>query len=281
MRKNKKTILVSGATSFVGTFIINKLKNNFHIITIGRKVLNRYQNIYYDIDKFYLDFKKLKKIQKKNKIFAFINLAYSRNFNTVEDSINFNAKLLKALIKLINRPCRIINISTISANINSIYGNTKKEIEHLVSKENGYNIRCGLIYTNIKLGGILGKITSFSNFFKIIILPYFAKTNVQYLTNIYQLVKIIFLILNRLKENRSSNRNLIVCDIKGLNIKEILDKFNSRPILLFYINNHLFIWILKIINLIPFVNFITEDNLIGLRDSKINFNSYDQAYSKK
>lgn len=281
MKKNKKIILVSGATSFVGSFIINKLKNNFYIITIGRKDLKGYQNIYYNIDKFYLDHEKLKKVQKKNKIFAFINLSYSRNFQTVEDSINFNAKLLKALIKLINKPCKIINISTISANINSIYGNTKKEIEYLISKEHGYNIRCGLIYTNNKLGGILGKITSFSNFFKIIVLPNFAKTNVQYLTNIYQLVKIIFLILNRRKENRSANKNLIVNDIKALNIQEILLKFKAKPILLFYVNNHLFIWILKIINLIPFVNFISEDSLIGLRDSKQNFNSYDQTYPKK
>ena len=195
---NHIMIIISGVTSQIGSNVLNKVKGkkNIKIITLGRNKIKNIKNIFMNIEENKVDDKQL--IKLANKIKFFINIGYSRNVK--KNQLNY--KVIKKILRILGNRTISINVSTISAKTNSLYGKEKLKIEKEFTKYNGNNIRCGLIYSKV-LGGFLKKLISTAENLKILFLPKFFKKKIFYLTKLNALIKIIIKIIE--KKERKKN----------------------------------------------------------------------------
>ena len=167
-------ILITGLSSQIGLRIFKTIKNfnKSKIINLGRNKFKNTKHVFMDIDN--CKFNKKELIKFSHKIKYFINIGYSRNAKKKK----FNYKIVKEILPILNKKAIIINISTLSALTNSLYGFEKLKIEKEFEKYGGTNIRCGLIY-NKKLGGFLKKIINIGEVVRVLLLPNFFRKKKQ------------------------------------------------------------------------------------------------------
>lgn len=136
-------VLITGASGFIGKNLVSKLqdnsKNNIDIFQFDRDT---------DLELFYNYCKKAEFIYH----LAGVNRTINEN-DFIEGNVHFTAKLLDTLTKY-NNKCPILFTSSIQAESNNSYGNSKKEVEKLLiehSKKTGSKV---FIY---RLPNVFGK----------------------------------------------------------------------------------------------------------------------------
>jgi hypothetical protein len=253
-------ILISGGSTQIGQGIINKfLTKELNFYFLERKKNLKKNSIFFDIDKNSFDKKKIKKIAPN--INFFINIAYSRKAK----KRLFNYKIIKTILSLLNKNTILINISSISAFTNSLYGKEKIKIEKEFDIYSGNNIRCGLIYSNF-ISGFLRKIIDIAETIRVIFIPRIFKNKIFFLTRLEILLRNI----NKIIKKKHINKKLIIVDARKYNFIEILNKFCKKKILYILVPNWIFMLALFLLNTLKITN-IEKDSFL----STMQFNPSD------
>ena len=117
----KQNILIVGGTGFIGSAICNKLKNNFNIISISKKLPLKKEKKIKFLKCNIVNYKEIFNVLKKFKIDYVINAGGNKNINKLENNIHF--KGVNNLIKFLNKNKKIKNFIQIGSS--EEYGNLK------------------------------------------------------------------------------------------------------------------------------------------------------------
>ena len=207
-----KNIFITGSNGFVGKLLIES--KNFNGIAIKSLTSRKSKNMKFDLNELF----------EKDSI-NFIHNAWnmSQRDSSISNKVNVSGSL--NLIEELNqfKLNKLIFISTIHAgkDSKSVYEKHKYLIEKKIIENNGYVIKCGLIFekNNFK-EGFVGNIYKLTKFFPV--LPNFSgKRKIYYTTDIEDLKNIIMSIV----EGENVN-NVTYCISDGpITYEELVKKF--------------------------------------------------------
>jgi len=156
---------------------------------------------------------------------------------------------------------KVIYISSLAAfkDAHSTYGKSKFLTEKIIKKNNGIIIKPGIIYGNKNIRGLINKIISFTDKYRIV--PYFVNLNSKiYLSHIDDLCNCIKEIINN--ENQGS---FLCVNLNSYSFKELIYKFNKgKKIILIPMMWQLVYLIIKIFEFFKYDIGFRSDSILSL-----------------
>ena len=249
-----KTVLLTGANGFLGTFLTRHLQPTFTVMPL----LNVHGLPWRLGDSL--------NMTQLNDAHCLLHAGWDMNAENWKEIIAQNIRGSRLLVKQAKtHAVPVLFISSMSAfkGCRSKYGRAKLIVEKTVVKNGGWIIRPGLIWNPGQLGGILGKIANIVRFLPIIAIPSTAKQKLH-MTNLSNLGDVI---LSILLGKLNINDHPVFAEFEPITLKAIVQavaRKNDKPSKVFAINPVFFIAALTLVNRFLGPKKIKIDSVIGL-----------------
>ncbi len=263
--RQKSTILITGATGFIGRHIVRHLYNQgFKVKALARKQTNLFNDSKVEIVIGDMkDYSSL--LYATNKVDGVIHLAAAKSDE--QDSNITNIEGAKNLVKACqeNKVKYIINISTMSTKISQkgLYAKTKKSADEIFSKS---KIRIITLYPSIVYGdshsGVFGSLVKFSRF---PITPIIGSGQVKfrpiYIQDFAKTIQVAIEKINVLKESYDIGGKEEI-SLNNL-VRKTAPLVGNKRIRIFHIPTGVGMFVAKILSLFMSKPPITVSNILG------------------
>ena len=250
----KINLAITGSKGFLGNYLTNYFSkfSKFNIISLSSSV-DQKDLYYYSIGN-----------PINEVILREIKIIILCAHDFTQEDVNFQKKGVDVIynqIKKMNLKIKIIYISSLAAfkDAHSTYGKSKFLMEKIVIQNNGIIIKPGIIYGNKNIRGLINKIISFADKYRIV--PYFVNLNSKiYLSHIEDLSNCIKEIIN------NENKGTFLCvNLNSYSFKELIYKFNKgKKIILIPMIWQLVYLIIKMLEFLKFNIGFRSDSILSL-----------------
>jgi nucleoside-diphosphate-sugar epimerase len=250
----KKTILLTGASGYLGKFLATYLQNEFTVAS----ALND-QGLPWRLG----DSLNIKQLADAHTI---IHAAWDMNAEHWAEIIPINIRGSRKLVNQANtQGVQVLFISSMSAfkGCRSKYGRAKLIVEKTVINKGGLIIRPGLVWSPGELGGMLGKIARVIRWLPLIAIPSTDKQKLH-MINLSNLGDII---LDILQGKVNINHHPVFAEPEPITLKAIVEavaRKNQKPTIVVAINPTFFIFALTLANWLLGRKKIKIDSVVGL-----------------